>query len=247
MPKYNNSWICSPPKNRGKNILASTLILIFGGCFLLFAGCRQEPSLEEPVRVAQERSGSFEGTIVAMGDSLTEGLGVADLHTYPAQLESRLMADGYDFQVINAGVSGETSSGALSRINWVISTLKPDIVILETGANDGLRGIDPNILFRNLDQMVAILKENKIKVVLAGMQMLPSLGPEYTQAFMRIYPPIAKKHDIILIPFFLEGVAGNPQFNQADQLHPTENGYRRILDTIYPYIIRSIERYRSQR
>lgn len=246
MPEYRSSWIYPPQKNLGKSVLVSVLILIFGGYFLQLTGCRQDASSDEPVMVATEGSRSFEGTIVAMGDSLTEGLGVADLNAYPAQLEKRLKAEGYNFRVINAGVSGETSSGALSRIKWVISTLKPDIVILETGANDGLRGIDPNILTRNLDQMVAILKQNNIKVILAGMQMLPSLGPEYIQAFMRIYPSIAKKHDIILIPFFLEGVAGNPQLNQADQLHPTENGYRRILDTIYPYIIQSIDRYRAQ-
>lgn len=229
-----------------KFLVTRLFIIVVAGCFLQLVGCGQESSVDVPAPAVSAKQRVFEGTIAAMGDSLTEGLGVVESKAYPAQLERRLKAGGYDFQVINAGVSGETSSGAMSRIRWVVSTLKPDIVILETGANDGLRGIDPDILLRNLDQMVGILKQNSVEVVLAGMQMLPSLGPEYTRAFMRIYPAVAKKHDIILIPFFLEGVAGNPQLNQTDQLHPTEAGYQRIVETVYPYVVRSIDRFRSQ-
>jgi acyl-CoA thioesterase I len=176
-------------------------------------------------------------TIVAVGDSLTAGLGVDESEAYPAMLQRKLSAGGYHFNVVNAGVSGETSSGTLSRIKWVISALKPDIIILETGANDGLRGIDPDVLKKNLDRIVSIIKANHIKVLLCGMKMLPNLGPEYVQAFTRIYPEIARKYAIPLVPFFLEGVAGDPRFNQPDGLHPTANGYRRIVDHIYPYVL----------
>jgi acyl-CoA thioesterase-1 len=176
-----------------------------------------------------------------VGDSLTAGLGVDESEAYPAQLQRKLAADGYDFNVVNAGVSGETSSGTLTRIEWVISTLKPDIIILETGANDGLRGIDPDILRKNLDRIVSVIKANNIEVILCGMKMLPNLGPEYSNAFTRIYPEIAQKHAIPLVPFFLEGVAGDPRFNQPDRLHPTSKGYRRIVDHIYPYVLDMIK------
>jgi acyl-CoA thioesterase-1 len=176
-------------------------------------------------------------TIVAVGDSLTAGLGVDESEAYPTQLQRKLAGDGYYFNVVNAGVSGETSSGALSRIEWVISTLKPDIIILETGANDGLRGIDPDILRKNLDRIVSVVKANNIEVLLCGMKILPNMGPEYSKAFARIYPEIARKHAIPLIPFFLEGVGGDPRFNQPDRLHPTAKGYRRIVDHIYPYVL----------
>ena len=187
-----------------------------------------------------------EGIIVALGDSLTEGLGVDEDQAYPAQLLRKLKAHGYDYAVINAGVSGETSSGTLSRLKWVISSLKPDIVILETGANDGLRGIDPALLESNLDQLIRILKGNQVEVVLAGMRMLPNLGPDYIKAFSTIYPKLAQTHDVIFMPFFLEGVAGQSQFNQADKIHPTAEGYRRIVEHIYPYVLRAIAAVRAR-
>jgi len=176
-----------------------------------------------------------------MGDSLTAGLGVAESEAYPALLQKKLADGGHHFTVVNAGVSGETSSGALARIDWVISALKPDLIILETGANDGLRGIDPGVLRKNLDRLISVIKSNNIAVILCGMKMLPNLGPVFTQAFTDIYPEIARKHTIPLIPFFLEGVAGDPQYNQPDRLHPTTEGYRRIVDYIYPTVLGAIQ------
>lgn len=186
---------------------------------------------------------AFQGTIVAVGDSLTAGLGVDEDQAYPAQLQKKLLRNGFAYKVINAGISGETSSGALARIQWVTASLKPDIVILETGANDGLRGIDPKLLASNLDQIVSFLKQQKITIVLAGMRMLSNLGPRYVKAFNRIYAECAQKYDVILIPFILEGVAGDPLLNQADRIHPTAQGYTRIVETIYPYIVKAIERH----
>ena len=213
---------------------------------LLFFGCDSEPATVTKMPVQTKPETVFEGTIVAVGDSLTAGLGVAEEMAYPARLGRKLKASGYRYQVINAGVSGETSSGARSRIEWVIASLNPDIVILETGANDGLRGIDPDLVEANLDVICRILKENNIEVLLAGMQMLPNLGPEYTQAFSSIYPRIARKYRLVYMPFFLKDVAGDTRLNQPDRIHPTAEGYARITDNIYPYVLRAIERQRKK-
>ena len=180
-------------------------------------------------------------TIVAMGDSLTEGTGVDLEDAYPAQLERKLRAEGYDVSVINAGVGGETSSGARSRVQWVL-TLQPDIVILETGANDGLRGIDPAVTEQNMDELVATFQQNNVTVVLAGMQIVENMGPDYIEKFRAIYPAIAAKYDVILIPFFLENVGGIPNLNQADSVHPTAEGYAVVVETIYPYVVEALEK-----
>ena len=173
--------------------------------------------------------------IVAMGDSLTEGMGVDPADAYPAQLERRLLADGYNVEVVNAGISGETTSGALSRVNWVLG-LEPDIVILATGGNDGLRGIAPELTARNLDQLVTTFQDAGVTVLLAGMEMVENMGEEYTSAFRAIYPTVSATHDVRLIPFLLEGVATDPKLNQPDFIHPTASGYAVVVDTIYPYV-----------
>jgi acyl-CoA thioesterase-1 len=173
--------------------------------------------------------------IVAMGDSLTEGFGVATEEAYPAQLARRLTADGYNVEVINAGISGETTSGALSRVNWVLG-LEPAIVILATGGNDGLRGIEPELTASNLDQLVTAFQDAGVTVLLAGMEMVENMGAEYTTAFRAIYPTVSAAHDVTLIPFLLEGVATDPTLNQPDFIHPTAEGYTVVVDTIYPYV-----------
>lgn len=211
------------------------LILIL---FCPLSGCDRRP---EPAKVVQPVTAAAVGTIVAVGDSLTAGLGVNEDETYPARLEKRLRAAGYQWRVINAGISGETSSGALARVGWVLK-LKPDIVILETGANDGLRGVDPRLLQRNIDETLRIFKENKVTVILAGMRMVSNMGPEYTRAFAAVYPAMAGKHGLALIPFFLEGVAGDPSLNQTDGIHPTAAGYRLVTETVYPYVVKAIDR-----
>ncbi|MFO7712930.1 arylesterase [Desulfosarcina sp.] len=221
----------------------STLLLIVMG--LSLTGCSQEQPAEKAVTTPQLSVSPFAGTIVAVGDSLTAGLGLAEDQAYPAQLARRLRAKGYNYQVINAGVSGETSSGALARIGWVIANLAPDIVILETGANDGLRGLDTDLLKANLDRLVGTLTDQNIQVILAGMHMLPNLGPDYTREFSKIYPQIAEKHEVPFIPFFLEGVAGMPSLNQSDKMHPTAEGYARIVETVLPYVITAIERHEA--
>jgi acyl-CoA thioesterase-1 len=236
-PRQNHpdQWTCNLIKTA---ICRTTLIMVF---FLYLAGCSGESASNDAAPKTAAAKKTTQKTIVAVGDSLTAGLGVDESAAYPAQLQRKLADDGYYFNVVNAGISGETSSGALSRIEWVISALKPDIIILETGANDGLRGIDPDILRKNLDRIISVIKTNNIEVLLCGMKMLPNMGPEYSKAFTRVYPEIAQKHEIPLVPFFLEGVAGDPRFNQPDRLHPTAKGYRRIVDHIYPYVLNVIK------
>jgi acyl-CoA thioesterase-1 len=212
-----------------------TLVLIIPLVFLSLPIYGQEEAT-----VQAEHKNEHAGVIVAFGNSLTAGSGVAENEAYPAQLERKLNADGHHYKVINAGVSGETSSGALSRIKWVL-TMKPDIVILETGANDGLRGIDPELTRNNLDATVAALKEHGVVVVLAGMQMASNLGREYTEKFAAMYPSVAAKHQVILMPFFLAGVAGDPNLNQEDGIHPTAKGYEIVTANIYPYVIDAIK------
>jgi acyl-CoA thioesterase-1 len=216
-------------------IFLGTLILIISA-----HGCG-----EESAPIAEPNQADWEGVILAIGDSLTEGLGVAEEAAYPAVLQKKLAENGYAYNVINAGVSGETSSGARSRLKWTL-TLKPDIVILVTGANDGLRGIAPELIQSNIDAIVQLLKQNEIIVVLGGMQMVQNLGQEYSTAFSNIYSQIARSHDIILIPFFLAGVGANPRLNQADGIHPTAEGYRVIVENIYPYVVEAIQIHQAR-
>ena len=178
--------------------------------------------------------------IVAMGDSLTEGFGVEPNEAYPAQLERKLLADGYDVKVINAGNSGETSSGARSRVDWVLG-LEPEIVILAIGGNDGLRGIDTNVTDENLRQLVERFQQEGVIVVLAGMEMVANMGEEYTTDFHAIYPEVGDEYGLIFMPFFLEGVATDPALNQADFIHPTAKGYAIVVETLYPYVVEALD------
>ncbi|HBG07651.1 MAG TPA: arylesterase [Geobacter sp.] len=209
--------------------------------FTLFTGCHND---REPAAARPADPPASQGTIVAVGDSLTAGYGVPPSDAYPALLEKKLILAGHRWQVINAGISGETSSGTLSRIDWILKH-KPDIVILETGANDGLRGVAPQLTRRNIDRIVTLFQEKDVVVVLAGMQALRNMGGPFTREFAAIYPAVAKKYDLILVPFFLADVAGDQALNLGDGIHPSAKGYRMITDTIYPYLLQAIERKRD--
>ena len=212
--------------------------------FILFLVLFVQGCGDESTPPSDPKSPDYEGTIVAVGDSLTEGLGVAEEFAYPALLEKKLRSNGYHYRVVNAGVSGETSSGTLARIKWVL-TLKPDIVILVIGANDGFRGIDPELIKSNILTIVRTFKEKKVTVLLGGMQMGQNLGKEYVTAFEKIYPLVAREENVGLIPFFLNGVAANPNLNQTDGIHPTAEGYRVVVDHILPYVVKAIEAHKA--
>jgi acyl-CoA thioesterase-1 len=181
------------------------------------------------------------GTIVALGDSLTAGYGVKEKESYPVRLEKKLLEDGWHWRVINAGICGETSVETLGRIDAVLK-LKPDIVILEIGVNDAFRGIDPQLTRNNIDETVRILREHRVTVVLAGMRMLTNTESEFNKAFAAIYPAVALEHGLILIPFFLAGVAGEPSLTKTDGIHPVAKGYRIVTETVYPYLLQALER-----
>ena len=212
--------------------------------FILFLVLFVQGCGDESTPPSDPKSPDYEGTIVAVGDSLTEGLGVAEEFAYPALLEKKLRSNGYHYRVVNAGVSGETSSGTLARIKWVL-TLKPDIVILVIGANDGFRGIDPELIKSNILTIVRTFKEQKVTVLLGGMQMGQNLGKEYITAFEKIYPLVAREENVGLVPFFLNGVAANPNLNQTDGIHPTAEGYRVVVDHILPYVVKAIEAHKA--
>lgn len=176
-----------------------------------------------------------ESVIVAFGDSLTAGFGVSATEAYPAVLERKIKQAGYPFRVINAGISGETTAGGLQRVSWILKS-RPDIVILELGANDGLRGLDVKQTENNLSMIIERIQREGVRVVLAGMKLPPNYGKDYTEAFERIYPSLAARYRLTLIPFFLEGVAAQSALNQADGIHPTAEGYRLIVNRLWPLI-----------
>ena len=183
-------------------------------------------------------------TIVALGDSLTAGYGLAANEAFPAQLQRALSAKGLPATVANAGVSGDTASGGLARLDWSVPD-GTDAVILELGANDALRGFDPAITRKALAAMLERLQTRKIPVLLCGMLAPPNLGAEYGRAFSSIYPDLAAHTGAILYPFFLAGVAADPKLNQSDGLHPTAAGVAVIVNRILPQVQELIARARE--
>jgi acyl-CoA thioesterase I len=171
--------------------------------------------------------------IVALGDSLTAGYGIAAGDSFPVKLERALKGKGHAVEIQNAGVSGDTASGGLARLDWSVPE-DADAVILELGANDALRGVDPEVTRQALDETIRRLKARGIAVLLAGMRAPPNMGPDYVRRFNAIYPELASAHDVILYPFFLEGVASDQTLNQRDGIHPTAGGLDVIVHGILP-------------
>ncbi|MEI8697916.1 MAG: arylesterase [Mesorhizobium sp.] len=204
-----------------KHPLAAVFILFLGICGAI-SSARTEP-LE----------------IVGFGDSLMAGFGLGPDEGFTQKLEAALRAKGHDVTIANAGVSGDTSSGGLSRLDWSV----PDgtqLVILELGANDMLRGVSPDITQKNLDAMLAKLKQRKIAVLLAGMRAAPNLGADYQNGFDAIFPKLAEKYGVPLYPFFLDGVAGEPALQLEDGLHPNAKGIDRMVERILPDVEKAI-------
>jgi len=188
-----------------------------------------------PTAVAAER------VIVAFGDSLTAGLGVPAERAYPAVLEQRLRAEGYPYRVVNAGVSGDTTAGGLRRVDWSLRS-NPDIAIVELGANDALRGQDLPGVRANLDRLVERFQSSGVRVLLAGMKLPPNYGTRYGAAFERLYADVAASRGVALMPFFLDGVAGDLRLNQPDGIHPTAEGYRMIVGRLWPHLVPLLRR-----
>jgi len=171
--------------------------------------------------------------IAALGDSLTAGYGLRPDEAFPAALQRELAARGHSVEMINFGISGDTTAGGVSRVSAVIRA-RPDGVILELGANDALRGFEPALAEANLDRIISMLRAEGIPVMLTGMRAVMGMGKRYGEEFAAIYPRLAAKHGLRLYPFFLEGVAGDPALNLPDGLHPTAQGIREIVRRILP-------------
>jgi len=173
--------------------------------------------------------------ILAFGDSLTAASGLPPGSGYPALLQKELDAEGYAYRVVNAGIGGDTTGGGLARLKRALE-LKPEIVILELGGNDGLRGIPVDVMRSNLEEMTAAFKKSGSRVVLAGMTLPRNFGPDYISAFEKVYPAVASKQGVALIPFFLEGAAGHPDLMLDDGIHPNQEGYRIVTAQLLNYL-----------
>ena len=207
---------------------------LLGGIFLLalssWGGCT---AAERPLK------------IVALGDSLTAGYQLPASQAFPAQLEAALRAKGVAVEIANAGVSGDTSSGGLARLDWSVPA-GTDAVILELGANDMLRAVDPKVTQTALGTIIRRLKERRIEVLLCGMLAVRNLGSDYARAFDGVYPALAAANDVSFYPFFLDGIAGDSKLNQNDGLHPTAAGVARIVQRILPKVEALVARVRAR-
>ncbi|MBE7641139.1 arylesterase [Salegentibacter sp. BLCTC] len=197
----------------------------------------------EEVQTETEVQTSEKNVILFFGNSLTAGMGLEPSEAFPALIQNRLDSLDYDFEVINAGLSGETTASGKNRINWVLNQ-DVDVFVLELGANDGLRGIPLEETRKNLQDIINTVKEKNpdTKIVLAGMQIPPNMGEEYTSEFRNIFPELAQKNNVALIPFLLEGVAGDPKLNQQDGIHPTAEGYKVVAKNVWSVLEKVIKK-----
>jgi acyl-CoA thioesterase I len=177
-----------------------------------------------------------EFTILFLGDSLTEGLGLEEAESFPSLLDARFKAEGRNIKVLNAGISGSTSASGLSRLQWYIRS-QPDLMVLALGANDGLRGLSVDEMKANLAKTIEFAQANGVQVALTGMLTPPNMGPEYSEAFAGTFPQLAEQYQLPLLPFLLEGVAAVPQLNQGDGIHPNVEGTRIVAETLYQFLL----------
>ncbi len=210
-----------PPRYGGGGAHFNAASAFFAVSLLLFPICR---------------TASATPLILVFGDSLTAGYGLSRKDAFPAQLEARLQSEGIKAQVVNAGVSGDTTASGLLRLDWSLAE-KPDLVILEEGANDALRGIAPALVRANLEKMIKTVKASGSRLLLAGMLAPSKWGKRYAARFDRIYPDLARALEVPLYPFFLDGVALEPSLNQVDGLHPNKKGVAIVAARIAPYVV----------
>jgi acyl-CoA thioesterase-1 len=211
---------------------------------LVTGACERTPDPEAleraPSGPAAAASTSSQPQIVCLGDSLTAGLGLEPEQAYPALLQQRVQAAGYPYDVVNAGVSGDTSAGGLRRLKWSLGG-DARVLIVALGANDGLRGLAVEELRRNLSAILEEARSRDIAVLLAGMEAPPNFGPSYTRSFRDVYSGLARTYEVAFVPFLLEGVAGVTRLNQADGIHPTAEGQRALADLLWPELERVLK------
>jgi acyl-CoA thioesterase-1 len=214
-------------------------VLIPGVALLAGAACAPDNPVSDPAGAVRTDAARTAATplatrprIVFLGDSLTAGLGLPREQSVPSLIQARVNAAGYQYEVINAGVSGDTSAGGLSRLDWSLEG-DVEVLVIELGANDGLRGLPPAQMKNNLDEIITRAKRRGITVILTGMEAPPNYGPLYTSEFRAVFSDLADDHDVAFVPFFLEGVAGNAKLNQRDGIHPNAEGARLVEALIW--------------
>jgi acyl-CoA thioesterase-1 len=224
---------------RGRHLLLCSL------AWIVLPACADRPGAESTPEVPEATKASVTATsdsplIIFLGNSLTAGYGLSEEQAFPAVLAGRLEAAGNPVRVVNAGISGDTTAGGLSRLEWLLSQ-GPEIVVVELGANDGLRGLSLAQTESNLDQIIRRCTDRGVRVLLVGMKIPPSYGADYSGGFEEMFPRLARKHGVDLVPFLLAGVAANPRFNQADAIHPNAEGQQRIAGNLQPHIERLLQ------
>lgn len=203
----------------------------------LLSGCSEKGSARSQANAARPlvtpEAVSTRPKIVAFGDSLTAGFGLAEPESYPYLLQQKLKVEGYNYEVVNAGVSGDTSLGGLERADWVLGQENVEILILELGANDLLRAMPVAKMKSNLDQIIRKAKTKNVKVLLCGMLAPPTMGSDYSRDYINAFPDLADENGVEFLPFLLEGVATKRELNQADGIHPNAEGTRMMTENIY--------------
>lgn len=226
--------------NISRIILSSSLILL-GIASFSCSESKKEANQETAQTSQTESPKEDKKTILFFGNSLTAGYGIDQDDSFSGLVQDKIDSLGLNYRVINGGLSGETTAGGLSRLDWFLED-QPEIFVLELGGNDGLRGIQLSETKSNLEKIIDKVKGKfpGTKIILAGMQIPPNMGQEYTDEFKEIYPVLAQEKDVTLIPFLLEGVAGDPELNLPDGIHPTEEGHKIVYNTIWPFIEQSL-------
>jgi acyl-CoA thioesterase I len=232
-----------PLGTRFRSLLLTAPLWSLSGCGLAEGPAPTSPApTARPAGETAAAAADPRPVVLFVGTSLTAGLGLDPDRAFPALIQRKIVAAGLAYRVVNAGLSGETSAGALRRIDWLLSE-PAAVLVLETGANDGLRGQDPAGTRANIEAILdrALEQRPPPRLVLIAMEALPNYGPEYAERFRAIFPEVAREKGATLVPFPLEGVAGAASLNQADGIHPTEEGHRRIADAVWRVLATRLE------
>ena len=227
-------FACFPALDKSRYLCRASRYLLIGALLPIL--------LSPPGALAAEKISS----LLVIGDSLAAGYGLPATETFTTRLEAALTRSGAQVRVINAGVSGDTSAGGRARIAWSLVD-KPDAVLVELGANDGMRGLDPSATKANLDAILSQIRSAGAEILLTGMLAPPNLGREYGAEFAALYPALAHRHGVLFYPFFLEGVAANPELNQADRIHPNAAGVDIIVKRLLPMVKELLQKVQNKR
>lgn len=220
-------------------VIATRVIVLLAAAVVASCGRSAPPPASSAGTGAEASAPVARARVVALGDSLTAGYGLTAEQSYPSLLQARLRAAGLDVEVVNAGVSGDTSAGGLRRVDWALDG-DVKVLLVALGANDALRGLPVDELERNLAAIIERAQGRGVAVILAGMEAPPNLGPMYTLAFRRVYRSLSERYNVSLLPFLLDGVAGNGGLNQSDGIHPNAEGTVMVADNLWPLVERTV-------